>query len=55
MTQASEKPRHDENGWPWLPCPVDGSEMGWLGGCFWLCYKCKTHRIYGGIWGWIQR
>jgi len=45
----------DRNGWPILTCPEDSSEMGWLGGCFWLCYTCKLHRIKGGIEGRIWR
>jgi hypothetical protein len=44
-----------DNGWPILTCPEDGSEMGWLGGAFWLCYKCKLHRIKVGIMGRILR
>jgi hypothetical protein len=45
----------DDKGWPELTCPRDGSSMGWLGSYFWLCYECKTNRIYGGVLGYILR
>lgn len=54
MTQPaqSSKPklRRDDR-WPILTCPEDGSDMDWLGSCFWLCNVCKLHRIKVGIEG----
>jgi hypothetical protein len=51
------KPRlsWDSNGWPILTCPEDGSEMGWLGSIFWVCYECKLHKIKAGVMGRILR
>lgn len=53
--EAKPKLRWDSNGWPILTCSEDGSEMGWLGSCFWLCNTCKLHRIKVGIEGRIWR
>ena len=33
-----------KKGWPILTCAYCNQEMGWLGGCYWLCGKC--HQIF---------